>query len=344
MISLNQKSYNYGFALLKTFMCFIVILYHCWSETDTGFLLLFNILRPYAVPTFMFISFYLMQKSFVELESKYMLKRLEKLIKPQIIWAFIYFGVYWLYGKLHNQSLVYGISDIFWQILTGHSPQLNPSMWFQSNLIVITILFFVIFYVLNEKCGVVFIILLSLICYFMQYSGINYQLFGSMRYELCYPLGRLFETIPAAVFGFLASKYNLLEPRKGSKMGNIFIGLIMAGVSLKLSTKMFVPSTGFAYSGIWKVVFAFAITMFAYNLNFNIGGERGTKFLEMITKYTLGIYCSHRLVAFFVYNILGDVWWVSDKTFRHCILIYVISFVFCWLLSKVPLKYIKDIV
>lgn len=64
MIESIWESFNYGFTLIKILMCFGVVLHHCWATEDVpGYLQVFSILKPYAVPTFMFISFYLTQKS-----------------------------------------------------------------------------------------------------------------------------------------------------------------------------------------------------------------------------------------------------------------------------------------
>lgn len=241
-----------------------------------------------------------------------------------------------------NYPLVNGISDFIWQLLTGHSPKLNTSMWFQMDLIVITILFFIIFHFLNENAGFVLIIVLSLFCLFLQYSGINWMLFGSLRFELKYPLGRLSETIPVATLGFIASKYNLLEIKKENKWVNMMLAAIMFMVFLILDIKVFVPLTGFGYAGIWKNCVAFAITMFAFN--FGKIFKKQYKSLNFVTSYTLGVYCGHQLVGFFLHNVLSKVFGVDIGFFYQCIIIYIICFIASFLVSKIHLQQIKYIV
>lgn len=149
----------------------------------------------------MVMSFYLNQKSFEKKDVNNAKKRIWKLLLPQIIWSIIYFLVYWIIEIVTHVKMVNGISDLFWQLLTGHSPCLNATMWFQFDLIVITILFCNVFYFCNRVIGMIVIVIVGCICLALQYSGLNYQIFGALRYELSYPLGRLLETFPMAVGG-----------------------------------------------------------------------------------------------------------------------------------------------
>ena len=56
----KEKEYNQGIALLRMLMCFEVILCHCWYLQDTSVLFTpLVVLMNYAVPVFMFVSFFL---------------------------------------------------------------------------------------------------------------------------------------------------------------------------------------------------------------------------------------------------------------------------------------------
>ena len=340
----DEKSFNYGLALLRMLMCFEVVLCHCWSTDIPMYLQPFSMLRGYAVPVFMFMSFFLTQKSFMKRDKDYAFNRIWKLLLPQIVWSVVYFVIYWLVGTIIHYNLVNGISDLFWQLFTGHSPRLNPTMWFQTDLIVISVLFFIIFFFCKETVGISIIVLMSIVCLILQYSGLNYLLFGSMRYELSYPLGRLSETIPMATVGFLASRFNLLKPIKDKYIGNLIISVILTALFGILDKKVLVVSGNFSYAGIWKIGVALCLTMFAFNLNFKRINKKILRGINFITKYTLGIYCAHRLINSFLINAMSILFEISGGQFYQCVLIYIIGLSACCIVSRLPFKWIKSVV
>lgn len=61
----KDKEYNYGLALLRILMCFEVILCHFYNGGGSRFLFLFDVLKNYAVPVFMMMSFLLTAKIFL---------------------------------------------------------------------------------------------------------------------------------------------------------------------------------------------------------------------------------------------------------------------------------------
>lgn len=336
--------YNYGLELLRTLMCFEVVLCHFWDTSNSSsILLIFNILRNYAVPVFMFMSFYLMQKNFVKKDKNYAFNRIWKLILPQIVWSVVYFIIYFVFGLILNVKLVNGIQDLFWQIFTGHSPVLNETMWFQTNIIIISIIFFAFFYFFNEKKALIMIVVLSLICIFLQYSEINYNLFSTLRYEVKYSFGRLAETFPIATLGVVVSRYNLITLVKKSNWINLLIwgGLTLLFISLE-RTYLSV-SSDFNYAGIGKLLVGYTLVAFAYNCKFDWFIIKFPKLSRLITKHTLGIYCGHRLIAFLFLNVLSTLFGISKGMFYQCVLIYIIGLVLFEIISKLPFKWVKYI-
>ena len=186
---MQKNNYNYGLSILKMFMCFEVVLCHFWQYDNSLILKLFALMRNVAVPVFIMISFFLMKNFFLSLNHQKLQKRLVKLFKPQLYWAIIYFIIYKIcIIIIPNISLKLSLNDLLWQIILGHSPNLNPSMWFQFDLIILTIIFSIICHHFNSK-KVICLISLLLGALILQYSGLNYATFNSMIYELKYPLG-----------------------------------------------------------------------------------------------------------------------------------------------------------
>jgi fucose 4-O-acetylase-like acetyltransferase len=317
-------------------MSFIVVLCHCWNNKTQLYPI--NTLLSLAVPTFMFVSFFLTQKGFMRKDKTYIHKRMYKLILPQVVWSVIYFIVY----SLLNRSV--SLLHLLVQIVTGHSPALNPAMWFQVNLIIFSVLFFIVFYFCNEKLGTIVVSVLFVLCLFLQYSGLNYKLFGALRYELCYPLGRLAEVFPAAILGFIVAKYNLLRFSKTIKSINVLLGLVLAICFLILDCYLPFPSVNFQYAGIWKLGFAYGITMFAYNLDFKFFSNSAKKIISNITNFTQGIYCSHNLICVLFYGFISVFGWGETGKFYQCIIIFILCYIMCQILNKIPLKWIKNLI
>ena len=178
--SLNYDKVNYGFSLLKALMAFEVILAHfCnWEEYDPLAVWPFRDLVSLAVSCFAIMSFYLMTDFFLKRNHARFVQRIKRLSIPQIGWALIYFLAYLFLNLLCRAGLPLKPIDLFWQMLTGHSMNLNPTMWYQFNVIVITVVFYFIFSKTNDHKGFLSLIILLFFSYFMQYSGINRALFG----------------------------------------------------------------------------------------------------------------------------------------------------------------------
>lgn len=341
----KTNTYHYGFAIVRTFMCFIVVTCHFWSTEAPVWLQPLSMLKPFAVPVFMFLSFYLSHGLIMGRDTTRALRRLRRLLLPQIGWAIIYFVVYWVLGALLHKELVTGISDLFWQMLTGHSESLNPTMWFQTDLIILTVLFFGVFRFLSEKTGILVLCGLSLLCLAGQYSGMNYAVFGGMRFELAYPLGRVAETLPVAALGLFAARWNLLTFRKARSLPVALGAFVLSWVFVVADRQL--PLTGvdtFGYAGIWKMLYAFSVAVFAYGVDLSRLSDKAKKAVGFLTDYTLGIYCGHRLVAFFVLNIFEDVLGLSAGQLYICVLIYALNHFACWVVSKLPFQWIRDLV
>lgn len=320
------------------FMCFEVVVVHGWNLTGPGFLHLFGVLCPYAVPVFMFMSFFLMQEHFLKKDKNYAFKRIWHLIIPQIVWALVYFVVFGIVGKIRNIQTVNVLSDLFWQIFIGYSPRLNPAMWFQMNLIFISILFFVIFYFFDERKGLIIVVVISLLCIFLQYSEINYMLLINQRSEIKETIGRLVDMIPIATFGLCASRYGLMKLFKKKTLLNMVISCILTILFIALEHRVLKVEHGFSYAGIWLPLIAWSINSFAYQLNLLV--EKYSSTINFITKHTSGIYYSHLLILFCMFNTIT----FKTQTFIECILVYIVGFAMCEILENIPLKWVRYII
>ena len=338
--AINYDKMNYGFSLLKMLLAFEVVLGHfCnWKEYDTLLLWPFRELVSLAVPSFVIISFYLMERSILSRNDEKYKTRLIKLLIPQVGWAFIYWFVYLMCSVLFSKDLPHSFTDLLWQIFTGHSTTLNATMWYQVDIIVLTIIYYSIFRKLDDRKGYIAIVILTLFAYFMQYSLINYNLFKDLRFELKYPLGRIIEMIPYATIGFSFKYFNILEKIKKYWYLAIPVSAFMFLQGFKIA---WYDVKDFGFAGICKPYLAIWIVIAAFSVPLEILPLTLKKIILQVTNYTLGIYCCHRMI-----NTLLDAFVpnLPLMSFERCILIYIISYILCYLISLIPNKNIESLI
>lgn len=323
----NSRQQNSGsINFIRALMSFEVVLCHCWS-TENSMLWIFNILRSLAVPSFMFISFYLLYNKLHVLDGQYVKRRLLRLYIPYIGWGFIYFLIFG------------GIADLGWQLLFGHSPNLNTPLWFQFVLILLTAFYMLIFYVLDKRLALCVIFILGGAAVCLEYSGQNYQLFASYRFEICYPLGRICEMIPYATGGII---WHILNERleKHVIFKNCTGGLLILLAILICGTSPFPDAAGFGYAGVNQLSSAVLLVIGIMMLDSLF---EKMKFIACISKYSMGIFCMHILIQRYLYSFLGKAGVQTGTFFTSC-LVYSMCVLVAWGVSKIPLKICKQLV
>lgn len=337
---INYDRINYGFSLLKMLLAFEVILGHfvIWKEYDPRIVWPFRELVTLAVPCFVILSFYLTANSYLRRDDEKFKIRFRKLLLPQIVWAVIYYVIYALIDAFMHADLHSGPMDLFWQTLTGHSRYLNPSMWYQFDVIVITLIFYLIFRYLDDRKAYIALIALTVFAIVMEFSGINKALFGNLEFELKYPLGRIVEMIPFAFIGFSLRYFNIYEKLKKHRY------IIMPLCVVAFLVGYHIPWTildDFGFAGFVKPYLALCVVTFAYLAPFEYLSLNIKKIIVKMTDYSLGIYCIHRLVNTLLLVFLPSL---SIRSFARCIMLYILCYVTCWLIEKIPNKIAKLIV
>ena len=173
--NIKTKELNYGIALLRIIMCFEVIMCHFDEEVPIGAYDLLRLSKDLAVPCFMIISFYYMSKTNMS-NSEIVSSRLRRLLLPHIGWSLIYFLYYFIIASLTGGSVIKLVLNLILQIGFGHA--LNTAMWFQVDLILITILYIMVIrfsFPLQKTITVSAIIALL-----VQYLGWNYMVFSRL--------------------------------------------------------------------------------------------------------------------------------------------------------------------
>lgn len=341
----HYSGYNLGISLLKMLMCFLVIVSHIWgvNVTYTGPLGWLYYLREYSVPVFMILTFFFNEKTIDNLDGKKLGSRIVKLIVPLWGWAVIY----WVFYKLLEEFLYPGyelrIRDLWWQMFTGNSIYLNGTMWFQVDLIVLTILFAIIAFLARKFKNAVFAIL-SWACILLQYSGTLLFIY-KWKSELVGCCGRFFEMLPMATIGFMLAYFGLLEKSRKNWIVTMLISII--AIRFLRYDKPFapVPVQTFDYGGLDKIAVGLALIFLFAAPPLEKLPKFVHKIVEWLTKYTLGIYCMHRLVSTLLhYFISHRTWDIETFTFIDCVAVYVISYLISFLISLIPCKWTKMMV
>lgn len=341
----NYGNYNLGISLLKMFMCFLVIVSHIWgvNVVYTGPLGWIYYLREYSVPVFMMVSFVFSEKMLNNLDGEKLWKRIVKLVVPLFVWALIY----WLFYKLLEEFLYPGynirLRDLFWQMFTGNSIYLNGTMWFQVDLIILTLLFALISLIAQKYKNSVFA-LLATACIVLQYSGTLHFIF-KFKSELVGPTGRLFEMLPLAVIGYMLAYFGVLENSRKCWITTMIISVVGIRLMRYYGVIAAPAKQTFDYGGIGKIVMALLLIFLCYAPPL----EKLPKFVHIIvkwlTRYTFGIYCMHRLVATLLhYFISHRTWDIETFTFVDCVVTYLLCYFISFLISLIPCKWTRMLV
>ena len=338
-MQLVENNRNIALDILKMTCAFLVIVCHFGDEIPY----LKLELGVLAVPIFMTLSFYfLTKKSSYKFDLK---KRILRVLVPLTLWNIIYFIIY---GLIFKSDIT--INDFFWQVLTGHSNNLNPPMWFLNNLILLILLFWGINQIFKTMPFIPFLAIM-IIAYFLQYMNINYLMFSDLPFELKSSFGRLVEMLPFMSIGYFLAKFDILNYIKNqiaTKGKYLFwINLIVCcGIfcAIKQIGNEHLPLiaiflNGFDYEGISKALLALTIIFLFNSLPVEKISKKGLLFLSFFTKNTLGIYCIHLLVE----RILRPFLFV-EYNFLYCSCIFLVSCAICFLLGKILGKNAKYLV
>lgn len=336
---MNQR--NIGIDILRIWMSFEVILCHFGHELRpcliTSILSKFRVL---AVPIFMLISFYLFSKSLVPncIDSKGLGRRLRRLYIPLVFWALVYFVVDRILVNCGCDVDEPTISMLFWQLVTGHS--LNPPMWFNVSLAILTMFFFIIYRFFPQH-SVRISIMLLVISFILQYSGLNALLFKGLPIELSYPCGRLVEMIPYAASGLLISNYFVDFQNKSMSVKSVIMLVLISISAFVVMTGLFSlhGSYSFDYGGIDLLLMSISILSLFIAFPFNKLPNFVKAIILILSKYCMGVYCVHILVGRLL--VLHGCQ-VDSMLFP--ISIYLISLLVVILISKVPNNIIKTAV
>lgn len=345
---MNKDSYNYGFGILRIWMAYEVVLCHFWLYYDNppSYQIFWTRFILIAVPVYMLMSFYLITPKLTSQDNTFIKSRLLRLVIPYITWAMVYFAFHIIVQSITGFHMYNGIEDLGWQLIGGSSFYVCHPMWYQAVLILLTITFFVIFRLLPTIWAIMISCILAIGSIFMQYSGINYALFGELRPELTYTLGRICEMIPYAVIGIMIGLAPII--RKSIQKPLIIKCLISMLAFILLSISLWHPAfpmtkENFSYAGVPYIITALCLFFLGLFLPLDMLPNIVKRSIRFVASYTFGIYCLHLGTGELMFVLLGRNDFHTHKML-FCLAIYLASFVIAVLISKIPHPFFKRLV
>lgn len=351
---MGEKEYHYGLALLRIWMCFEVVCYHFFNSDvvlHNPILKVIKIWGYIAVPVFMIMSFAMTDMAATARSKEKVKKRFYRLLVPHIFWTAAYYLIYLLLDKTKGLKLEHGFTDALWQLFLGHS--INETLWFQFDLIVMTVIFLAVFR-FHKRAALSISLLLAYLAVASQYFGINGSLFRDVSWPktICgtyfsksyviYPIGRFAEMVPFAVIGIFLCHYKIFAKIKDRKIETC-IGSVLA-LLLVYKGNLFntLDSTGWGYQGLYRVAMGvFTVTFFA-GIPTDFIPNTVKNIISGISKHTMAIYFMHRLTAALLYNTgLAEMLHMTKGSIYDCLIIFFVSLTVAVGASRIPIKWVK---
>ena len=330
---IKMKNRNLGIQILRSLLCFWILLNHCLNKNNNKKLCTILFKYRMHVPCFILIAFYFSNKIIISRNIINIKKRLERLLIPYFILPIIILiinNILYNYTSFSLFGRILNIKDLFYQYLFGR--KLIPVFWFQFYIIWSTLLFIIISFLFGKKFSII-IIHIFFISYIIQYSNFNYKYFSNFSNQVKYSLGCFAEMLPISATGCILSSQNTFS-LINNKINAIYFSIICLFLIFFYDVFKFIKSISF--SGISLNVGSILLFIIFYLVPLNyIKSITFKNIISTLTNCTQGIYSLHittmhilsKKIIIFKYGSL-----------KSCIFLYI----FCYLISYFGYKLTKN--
>ena len=326
-----------GIELLRVVLCFWIVLVHCLSPS---FLTIIIYKYNYHVPCFIFISFYFFYTTLSKRDINRIKNRFIRLLIPFwtwpiIIWIFNNICFYYFSKNRFNRFLSY--NDLKIQLLLGR--RFYRQLWFLFNLLLFTLAFLIISFILKKNFLFLFQIL-AIMIYILQYSGITIKLFHNYKDCIECSIGHCFATYPISIIALTFSSMKAIPTLKFNTFKIIFLSTMLMYLIFKYDIFL---DINYGYYGFKKAIFAFLAFIIFGSLSIEKCKNEMLKIIiKRITQYTQGIFCLHYIVRFYFLKIFQ----IKKSGINECIIIYLISYFISFIgsncLSSTKFRYLFE--
>lgn len=336
--NVNERKINYGLQFLRILLSFWVVVIHSYYFKNKKNLKKQFDEKMFHVPTFILISFYFFYNYLEERDKSKIIQRFKRLLTPYIIWPFIFLIINNSLKKLfgiNNSNIdlclkrLISLKDYFYQIIL--SSKYYPPFWFINVLLFLSLIFIIISYTFKNNFLLV-IQLFGFFSYLLHYSGIYNFLRKKNIFELCLVLA--IQIIPAAVIGLSFGSINLIKALKNcySRYRIVLMSYLLLLCLIKFD--IFQSHDGFLYQkvelntiGAIDLFILFSLLPFEKIQNKHFEFE-----IRLISNNTGGIYYIHNYIRGYLVKLISPI---RNGIFLGSVLLYVISYLFCFLGSKI---------
>ena len=325
----RKKEYNFGIGILRVCLSFMVIMDHLYNHKIYRRYVYFFY---YHIPTFFLLSFFYTFNTLISFNINKIKARFERIMIPYIIWSFIYWIFKIIYFYILKKDCRHSFRDFLNNLLNGHI--FNCALWFQNILILMTISFLIIIF-LFQNFYIYTLIVLGILSYILQYTGMNYQFFRknfSFHYRLTF--GRFAEGFPNAVSGFYIASKNFNSILKSNERITIINSLIILSFITKFN--IFSDIQTFKYGGIRLNIASICIFFIFYLFPFkSLKNKFIINIIKQLTSYTGGIYFIHNLIGKgYILRKILPILLIKRNSLLHCIIVFFISYTICFYGTK----------
>jgi len=327
---LKEKKFNFGLGILRVILSFDVIRHHCFDpkSTKNKIILILFAKRSFHVPCFYILSFLFMAKYFILINFNILYKRLQRLLIPYICWPII---IYFINNHILHvlfKSNKIPLKNLKFQLLWGNN--FIHQLWYQWDLIALTIIFFIIIFIFR-KYHEFTLEILTIFAYVLQYSGYNIKFYNSISSEKKNTLGRFVEVVPFATTGFILGSLKIIDFIQYMKIKTFILSLLIFNLVKKYD--IFAQIKGHSYPGIILNVRSICL-IFIFSLfpSEKIKNHKIMNILKYFTNYTAGVFYLHMTIYRFLVTYVRSI---KNHTFSGCIIIYLV----CFSISSFSMKF-----
>ena len=321
----NQRKFDIGLQILRVIICYFVIIAHFYNGHNSTIIFrhIIALFRTH-VSVFFILAFYFSYSTIISSNTLKLCERLKRLIIPYFSWPIIIWILNKFLPKDYKLSKCMSVEDLKYQLLYG--VRFLSIFWFQWNLIMITIIFYLVFILFRQSSNFILIII-GIFSFIYQYNGHNVLRFGAKIFEKKFTFGRMLEMYPMGMIGYLFAFTQILNYFKKFRIKTFFVSILL--IYFFQYHFVFMSVGGFGNQGIQRVIISILLfILFAMFPSESIKNEKLLYFIKVATNYTACVYYLHFVIPNYCRNFIP---YNRKGTAFNCMIIYLI----CYLLGMI---------
>ncbi len=328
---------------MRIFFVFMVVCFHFHANWDS-YPEVYIFLRELAVPVFLVIAFFLGEHTIEGDDTNKKKARMQRLFIPYIFWGVIMYAATLFVEHLLNKTDGAKVNELPWQLLTGCVESIDPPLFYLWEVMLFTLLGFVLFGMFKKPIPCIILAVLSVVCLWIQYDGRLTLFMKGFRYEIMYTFGRIPELLPFAALGMVISATGFYSLLRRYRVPSCVLLTVLVPLLLIFRDRIFVrPEQTLAYAGIALFVTAPLMFLWMALLPFEKLPVAVRVFIDTISEYTMGVFAIHWPLGKLLNMIYREMTGM-EKTLWLCVIIFLISWIIAFAISRIPGRFSKMLV